>query len=100
MGVVNTKHIKTLFKRCKGVCTICGRPMSLNNPRAINSYMTVDHIVPLSLGGTNNIENLRGVCMACNRERKSDMTGISYKLSEDFHYIGRWENKPCVKIKR
>lgn len=93
MGTINTKHRKTLFNRCKGICPICGRRMSLNNPRAVNSYMTVDHIVPQSMGGTNNIENLRGLCMRCNRNRKSDMTGITYKLSEDFHYIGKVKEK-------
>ena len=91
MGNVSARQRKIIYKRCKGACTICGRPMSLNNPRAVNSYMTVDHIVPQSLGGTNNIENLRGTCRACNRTRMSDMTGITFKLSENFHYIGRWK---------
>lgn len=28
---------------------------------------TVDHIIPLSQGGTNNIENLALACFHCNR---------------------------------
>jgi len=29
--------------------------------------MEVDHIIPVSLGGTGDIENLRGLCCACHR---------------------------------
>ena len=88
MGTINPKHRKILYQRCHGICPECGRKMLLNNPRAINAYMTVDHIVPLSEGGTNNIGNLRGLCRECNRNRKSDMTNVSYYIDEDFHYIG------------
>ena len=89
MGIINTNHRKTLYKKYNGICPECGKKMSLNNPRAINTYMTIDHIVPKSLGGTNNIGNLRPLCRECNRKRKSDMTNISYQITEDFHYIGK-----------
>lgn len=29
--------------------------------------LTIDHIVPLSLGGTNNLENLQTLCQSCNQ---------------------------------
>lgn len=91
MGIINPKHRKVLYKRCNGICPECGRKMLLNNPKAINSYMTVDHIVPRSKGGTNNIGNLRPLCRACNMARKSDMNGVTYKVSEDFLYMGEIE---------
>lgn len=31
--------------------------------------MVVDHIVPLSQGGTNELSNLRVICADCNRAR-------------------------------
>lgn len=40
-------------------------PMVDYNPNAA----TVDHIVPLSLGGTHTIENVRCVCHLCNSLR-------------------------------
>jgi hypothetical protein len=37
---------------------------------------TIDHVIPLSLGGSNNIENLALACFTCNR-KKSNQTEIT-----------------------
>ncbi len=66
--------------------------MSLTNPRAYRAYMTIDHIVPLNKGGTNNIENLRGLCRACNG-RKSDKTdGVRTWINNNGLYVSEMEN--------
>lgn len=36
--------------------------------------ITVDHILPKSKGGSNNIENLRPMCCICNSRRGSEIT--------------------------
>lgn len=41
--------------------------------------LTVDHIVPLTMGGTNSIENIQPLCGSCN-SRKNVKT-IDYKLT-------------------
>jgi HNH endonuclease len=44
---------------------------------------TIDHVVPLALGGTSRLENLRLACGGCNR-RKGDMTASAFLTSPVF----------------
>ena len=30
------------------------------------NYMTIDHIIPQSLGGSNELKNLQAMCKECN----------------------------------
>ena len=43
-----------------GICAICGNILSKYN-------YTIDHIVPLSRGGTNSVDNLRATHESCNK---------------------------------
>ena len=53
---------KTILKRSHGVCACCGKKLTTKT-------MTVDHIVPISCGGTNDLENLIALCPECNKEK-------------------------------
>ena len=56
----------------QGVCGICGRPvdLSLHYPNPLSP--TVDHIIPIALGGhPSDIDNLQLAHWTCNRT-KSD----------------------------
>ena len=55
-----------VFEKSDGVCELCGKPLYKAN-------YTLDHIVPLSRGGTNSIKNLRAVHEGCNK-MKGNMT--------------------------
>lgn len=44
-----------------------------DNPEILH-YMTVDHILPKSLKGRDNITNLRAMCYPCNTNRKNNMS--------------------------
>lgn len=48
-----------IYNRYNGHCAYCGQHMKQKN-------MTVDHYVPQSKGGGNNIENLMPCCSRCN----------------------------------
>ena len=52
-----------LVKRDGMVCALCGEPI------ATLSEVTIDHIVPLSRGGTDRLDNLRLAHEACNKRR-------------------------------
>ena len=51
------KH--TLFGKFEGICQGCRISFPFRN-------MTIDHIVPVSRGGTDHIDNLQLLCGACN----------------------------------
>lgn len=54
----------SIYKKSGGICPICGGKLSQYN-------YTIDHIVPLSRGGTNDAKNLRAVHKECNRLKGS-----------------------------
>lgn len=52
-------------------CHICNEPIDLTLSRTSKLGLTVDHLIPLSRGGTDTLDNLRPAHWTCNR-RKSD----------------------------
>lgn len=63
---------KKLYEKQNGICYICGRKTTLNkNDKNKDTYATVDHIVPLSKNGTNDIENMAIACDICNNLKGS-----------------------------
>lgn len=70
-GAVKTERVfrKRVFKRDKWRCQICGdkvdRSVRPDHPLA----PTIDHIHPLSLGGTHTYDNVRTAHYGCNSSR-------------------------------
>jgi 5-methylcytosine-specific restriction endonuclease McrA len=38
----------------------------IRGPRCTQVASTVDHVIPIAYGGTNDLGNLRAACVACN----------------------------------
>lgn len=68
-----------IFSRDGHRCLKCGfRPGDL--PKGNNSnHLTIDHIIPQSLGGNNTENNLQTLCLRCNRE-KGNKNSIDYRV--------------------
>lgn len=67
--VVQRKHRSAvtremLYKQYDGRCQLCGKKLTLDD-------MTLDHIVPLNLGGADRLENIQIACFACNQLKKN-----------------------------
>lgn len=50
---------KLVYRKTEGHCALCGNFVDYED-------YTIDHIVPLSKGGTNDINNLQCACKVCN----------------------------------
>lgn len=48
---------------CGGLCGLCGYEVSLVD-------MTIDHMVPLSLGGSHTYDNVQSAHLVCNNKRQ------------------------------
>jgi 5-methylcytosine-specific restriction endonuclease McrA len=63
--------IRTLTRRQRNLCHLCGRPM--DDPKKSHwrspGYPTIDHWTPQSKGGDDEFDNLRMMHRACNRAK-------------------------------
>lgn len=57
-----------LRQRDGDCCWLCGRPMKFDNPRRLTGA-TLDHVLPRSQGGGNDIGNLKLAHRVCNEKR-------------------------------
>lgn len=68
--------LKTLYKRDKGICYLCGKECDWNDHEwkdgihyTGDNYPSRDHVVPLALGGEHIWENVRLAHMKCNMKK-------------------------------
>ncbi len=47
-------------------CQSCVKPENL-------ALLSIDHIIPLALGGSNDISKRQTLCLSCNRRKKEDL---------------------------
>lgn len=55
-----------VFNRDSFTCQYCGR-------KAPDIVLEIDHVIPKSKGGLNNIENLKSCCSDCNQGKKNSI---------------------------
>ncbi len=71
------------FAQCGGVCFYCRKPGKL----------TEDHLIPISRGGTDNIDNIVPACQSCN-SRKNKKTAEEHFSRTNHAAIGGVGPKP------
>ncbi|PEE69001.1 HNH endonuclease [Bacillus thuringiensis] len=64
-----------IFYRDKGSCVICRRDIS--GLRNLEIKQVIDHFVPISLFGNNNVTNIQILCRNCNEEKRNRSTATS-----------------------
>lgn len=68
-GTYSIKEWKELCDRFGNVCLDCGEKKKL----------TIDHVIPVTKGGTNFIDNLQPLCMTCNL-KKGNRIVVDFRL--------------------
>lgn len=82
-----------IYRKTKGHCYLCGEFVDFD------SY-EIEHKVPLSEGGTNDLSNLFCSCHTCNLI-KHDIYPEDFmeKISKIFMFQMRIKNRKCLKWK-
>lgn len=58
-----------VFERDEGICGICSCPIDWSLSGRDPMGFTVDHVTPVSIGGTDTIDNVRSAHNRCNAKR-------------------------------
>jgi len=64
-GDISIRKRFLVFKRDEFTCVMCGR-----SGRGVK--LEVDHKIPISKGGTDDLDNLQTLCFECNRGKRDD----------------------------
>lgn len=67
-------RMAVLYERDGGICQLCGQKVDLQGSNAA----TVDHIIPRSVGGSDDWDNIQLAHQRCN-SRKNTMDDADYK---------------------
>jgi len=59
LGNLHWRDVRDLYLQSDGVCAYCKRRVGIAN-------LSLDHVYPLNLGGSNTIENCVLCCRSCN----------------------------------
>lgn len=60
---INIRKRYEILKRDNFSCVLCGNT-------AKNALLEIDHIAPVVKGGDNDLDNLRTLCVLCNRGKR------------------------------
>jgi 5-methylcytosine-specific restriction endonuclease McrA len=67
--VIEFPPLDLIYKRDRGRCGICGKPVRLDLPHRHPRSATVDHVVAVVHGGGDELVNLQLAHWACNRKK-------------------------------
>ena len=56
-----------ILRKADGLCSHCGRRIE------VGGQFTLEHVIPLKHGGTNDMRNLVPLCRDCNHEKDDRM---------------------------
>jgi 5-methylcytosine-specific restriction endonuclease McrA len=82
-GVMSEGIVEKLFVFQEGLCACCGKPL--------DDQFDLDHVVPISKGGSNGDENLQLLRSRCNKQ-KNAKNPIEFMQLHRQEYLTTWAN--------
>ena len=76
-------HNKTILRNTATVCALCGMPLDKTIKYPDPMSISIDHIIPLSLGGKSTIDNLQAAHLICNKQKGNRLFNVD-KDKKDF----------------
>lgn len=72
--------LNRVYDKTEGYCYYCGKSLAWKNYGVYGARAAwqVDHSVPLSLGGTDHLNNLVPACIGCNLQKGTQL-GRNFK---------------------
>lgn len=93
MGDWSGSKVRRLANQVLGrygsVCWLCGKPIDLTAPRSSPLGLSVDHVIPRSKGGGDNLDNLRPAHHHCNTSRQ-DRPATAVRPRRAWSGSGAW----------
>src|SRR4051812_11414139 len=83
----NLSRVDRLRVRDGDLCWLCGKPLDFKAKPNSSKAWSVEHLIPISLGGPGTLENLVLCHPPCNRTLKDRPLKDKIKLRE------RWQRK-------
>ena len=82
----NYFSVNTVINTYGSDCHLCGKPIDMKAPRKSGSdgwelSLHIDHVVPLSKGGDDTLENVRPSHAQCNLMKSANFSGNQEMLS-------------------
>jgi len=84
-GILNRKYIpkwvqRAVFHRDRGMCVSCHKDLS--GQINIGEVGNFDHVIPLALGGINDITNIQLLCEFCNKSKQAKNISTSNRYEK------------------
>ncbi|MGB8698181.1 MAG: HNH endonuclease signature motif containing protein [Thermosynechococcaceae cyanobacterium] len=75
---INERTRQFVRERAKYLCEYCHSP-----EQSSSDVFTIDHLIPRSLGGLDEVDNLALACRRCNERRYNFTTAINPQTGEE-----------------
>ena len=70
-NTVRRDNHRSVIKRGRPGCHICGKPIDYDLPWLDPDSFVVDHVVPLDKGGPDTLDNKRAAHRSCNSTKRA-----------------------------